>query len=321
MATKRALQKKVANVPINAVQLCEQLSIALRNLGQLPVEGARDVIILQGITPYGNFVVPTENVIQQLISIFVLRGGSPLGYRVYVYGQTVVLDTTVDGRESTLVPLRTGTKLESCAPSCLANLFVCEQPTPTGTVQFPIPPKALAVVLNAEPLVHSLHRIDLYARRPLFSPDFVLLPPGYHPKYRILIHGPEVEPDGSPLPDASSALDHLPPLLRELLGDFCFREPADLTNYLGLLLTGLLANRFLVTTKALALIDGNQPGVGKTLLMRILDVLLDGVDPHLIHYTTDEEELQKRICATLRPARQSVLVIDNAKQPSAATRN
>ena len=36
MATKKKpLQKKVANVPVNAVQLCEQFSIALRKLGRV----------------------------------------------------------------------------------------------------------------------------------------------------------------------------------------------------------------------------------------------------------------------------------------------
>lgn len=315
MATGKKNKKgaKAAGVPNTAAQLSDQLAAALRTLGTLPLPGARNLVIVRGITPGGNFTVPAENVIQQMIPVLVPPGGSP---RVYAYGQTVVLDTTVDGQDSALVTLRSGTKVEAVAPAYLANLLVCEHETRTDTIQFSVPPKALAVLLNAEPLSRALTRIDMYARRSLFSPDFTLLGPGYHHAYRILIHGPEIEPDLSPLPGAASALDRLPPLLRVLLGDFCFREPTDLTNYLGLMLTGLLTNHFLTTLKGLALIDGNQPGVGKTLLMRVLGILLDGVDPHLIHYTPDEEELQKRICATLRPARQSVLVIDNAKQPS-----
>lgn len=312
MANKKKTAK-AAKVPNTAAQLADRLTAALRTLDTLPLPGARVLVIVRGITPGGNFTVPAENVIQQMIPVLVPPGGSP---RVYAYGQTVVLDTTVDGQDSALVTLRSGTKVESVAPSYLANLLVCEHETRTDTIQFSFPPKALAVLLNAEPLSRSLTRIDHYARRPLFSPDFTLLGPGYHAEYRILIHGPEIEPDLEPLPSAATALGRLPPLLRELLSDFCFRESADLTNYLGLLLTGLLTNHFLTVLKALALIDGNQPGVGKTLLMRVLGILLDGVDPHLIHYTPDEEEIQKRICATLRPDRQSVLVIDNAKQPS-----
>jgi hypothetical protein len=44
-----------------------------------------------------------------------------------------------------------------------------------------------------------------------------------------------------------------------------------------------------------------------------MGMVLDGVDPQLIHYTAEDEELQKRVCATLRGNRQSVVVIDNAK--------
>ena len=312
MATKKK-QPKAPDVPVSAAQLVDQLEAALRALGTLLLPGARDLNIVRGITPSGNFTVPAENVIQQEILVLVPPGCPP---RVYAYGESIVFDTTVNGQDSALVTLRSGTRVESVAPSYLTNLLVCEHETKTDTIQFSFPPKALAVLLNAEPLNRALTRIDLYAHRPLFSRDFTLLGPGYHPEYRILIHGPEIEPDSEPQPDGDTPLDRLPPLLRELLGDFCFREAADLTNYLGLLLTGLLTNHFLTVLKALALIDGNQPGVGKTLLMRVLGILLDGVDPHLIHYTPDEEEIQKRICATLRPARQSVLVIDNAKQPS-----
>ncbi|MBP3957795.1 hypothetical protein J8F10_21290 [Gemmata sp. G18] len=312
MANKKKASK-AAKVPNTAAQLADQLTAALRTLDTLPLFGARVLVVVRGITPGGNFIVPAENVIQQMIPVLVPPSGSS---RVYAYGQTVVLDTTVDGQDSALVPLRSGTKVESVAPAYLANLIICEHESGGVTIQFSFPPKALAVLLNAEPLSRALTRIDLYARRPLFSSDFTLLGPGYHPKYRILIHGPEIEPDLEPLANAAAALDRLLPLLRELLSDFCFREPADLTNYLGLMLTGLLINHFVICLKGVALVDGNQPGVGKTLLMRVLGVVMDGVDPNLIHYTPDEEELQKRTCATLRPGRQTALIYDNAKQPS-----
>lgn len=311
MATKK--KSKEAAVPNTAAQLSSQLTAALRALDTLPLPGARPLAVVRCITAGGNFIGSAENGIRQIIPFLAVPGCPP---KVYVYGQTVVFDTTIDGRDSALVTLRSGTKVESVAPACLANLLVCEDEVQRGLIQFSVPPKALAVLLNAEPLTRALARIELYARRPLYSPDFTLLGPGYHPLYRVLIHGPEVEPDLAPLPKAAAGLDRLPPLLRELLRDFCFREVADLTNFLGLLLTGLLVNHFLSTPKGVALLDGNQPGVGKTLLLRVLGVLLDGVDPWLIHYTPDEEELQKRTCATLRPGRQTVLIYDNAKQPS-----
>jgi hypothetical protein len=104
----------------------------------------------------------------------------------------------------------------------------------------------------------------------------------------------------------------LPPRLRTLLAGFCFRADADNVNAVGALLTGLLANHFLTTSKALVLMDGNQPGIGKTWLARSLGIILDGAEPDILHYTPDDEELAKRICATLK-ARSQTLVIDNAK--------
>ncbi len=77
-------------------------------------------------------------------------------------------------------------------------------------------------------------------------------------------------------------------------------------------MTTLLVNLFVTAGKPIALIDGNQPGLGKTLLGRVLSILMDGVDPALIHFASDDEELGKRICATLRGG-QTVVLIDNAK--------
>lgn len=80
-----------------------------------------------------------------------------------------------------------------------------------------------------------------------------------------------------------------------------------------MLITGLLVTHFIVNGKPVVLLDGNQPGLGKTLLVRVIGIVLDGIDPTIIHYTADEEELQKRICATLRSGGQSQVLIDNAK--------
>ena len=78
-------------------------------------------------------------------------------------------------------------------------------------------------------------------------------------------------------------------------------------------ITGLLVTHFILNGKPIVLLDGNQPGLGKTLLVRVIGIVLDGIDPQLIHYTSDDEELGKRICATLRGSPQSQLLVDNAK--------
>src|SRR5262249_56988483 len=68
-------------------------------------------------------------------------------------------------------------------------------------------------------------------------------------------------------------------------------------------------------------VDGNQPNLGKTWLVRVAGILLDGVDPRPIPFCQDDEELQKRICARLREGKSSVLLIDNAKMANGAEIN
>ncbi len=74
----------------------------------------------------------------------------------------------------------------------------------------------------------------------------------------------------------------------------------------------MLVTRYVTGGKPIALIDGNQPGLGKTLLVRILSVLADGTELPLMPFTANEDELHKTICGHLRAGR-SVLGIDNAK--------
>jgi hypothetical protein len=195
-------------------------------------------------------------------------------------------------------------------------MMICESTgrRPGDVVQFQPPACFVAALLASDPLREVLPRIRRYAARPVFGPDFRLLGPGWHPGPGVLVHGPRIEPAPWPRPEPSAApLDRLAPRLRELLSGFCFRSHADLVNAVAALVTALLLDRFVERPKPLVLVDGNQPGLGKTLLARVLGILLDGIEPRLIHFTMDEEELSKRICANLRDGHPSVVAIDNAK--------
>jgi hypothetical protein len=229
--------------------------------------------------------------------------------RVYVYGDTIVLQGPGPGGDR-LVPLRTGSVAEVGAEALLANLFVCQQ----EYGQFPVPKWFADVLLRAEPLRARLPRIRHYATRPIFDDDVVRRDPGWHPAVGILVHGPAVEPVmTAPGNTSEPARGRLAAHLRTLLQGFCFRSDADLVNAVGLLLTGLLMNHFVVCLKPVGLLDGNQPGLGKTLLARVFGVVFDDIDPWLIPYKQDDQELQKRICSTLRNSRQSSALVDNAK--------
>jgi hypothetical protein len=284
-----------------------QLRQAIRDVDRAPLPGARDLPVLTGIDRRGDFVDPQENVLMRAAEILLKSR------RVFTYGNTAVMQIAgLEGTGDTLVPLRTGPIIEKGAPSLLANLFVCR----FGGKEFPPPAWFVPVLLHADSVLPLLPRIALYARRPVFDSNFHLRGPGWHADVGIMVHGPIIEPiNHEPAESASTTMERLPPHLRALLQGFCFRSDVDVVNTVAILLTGILINRFIVTLKPVVLVDGNQPGLGKTMLVRVFGIVLDNVDPRLTHFTTDEEELQKRLCATLREARQTILLIDNAKTP------
>ena len=286
-------------------ELEEQLKEAIRQASNAPLPGARDLPILLGLKAKGGFSLSVENVLLQATE-FVVGSG-----RIYRYGDSIVLQVQrLDRAGSCLIQLRIGGSVEVGAEDQLANLFLCQQ----GDEQFAVPKSFVDLLMRSELLIQRLPHILHYATRPVFDDEFVLRGPGWHPSVGILVHGPEIEPFSilSAAP-SGTAIMRLPLHLRSLLSGFCFQSDADVANFVGLLLTGVLMNHFMDEGKALALIDGNQPSLGKTLAARVAGAVLDGIDPRKTMFTSDDEELQKRLCASLRDSRQSLLLIDNAK--------
>lgn len=286
-------------------ELEEQLLQAIKKAQHAPLPGARQLPVLQGLSLKGKFTVPQENVLLEAVKYLSDSG------RVYVHGGNIVLEVEgLDGNGRVLARLRTGSVVEVGAEDLLANVCLCQE----GEVQFPAPKWVVDLLLRSELLPPHLPRIQHYARRPLFDSNFNLRGPSWHAEVGILVHGENIEPAIHDVVDSDApAIERLPTHLQSLLAGFCFRSDSDVVNALAMLLTGLLVNHFIVVLKAIFLIDGNQPGLGKTLLVRVAGIILDGVDPRLIHFSADDEEFQKRICANLRDNRQSIVLIDNAK--------
>lgn len=284
-----------------------RLTEALRALAHTPLDGARGLPELTGLRapPKSIYTQPQDNVILQAIGVLTASG------KVYAHGRDIVYESdALDGSGQTLTHLRIGSEVEPGAECRLANLFTCRE----DDTCFP-PPRWFANLLLASDLLHGrLPRIRMYANRPVFDADFHLCSAGWNEGPGFLVHGPHVEPvPPEPGDPNRTALDRLPRHLRALLGGFCFCSCADVTNALAMLLTGLLANHFVEPGKGVFLIDGNQPGLGKTLLVRVAGIVLDGTDPWPISYAADDEELLKRICALLRGSLQSLVLVDNAK--------
>jgi len=273
--------------------------------------GARQLPIVTGVDPKCISHGPLENVLLQAGQIVEATR------RVFVRGNEISMETG-EGAARQLVPLCTDHDVSAAASSLVANLFTCEPPqrqTDAPPCQFPPPRRFVELLLNHEPTRQRLPRIQSYFNRPTFDADLRLCGPGWHAEQGILVHGQEVEPTAPPLRREGDALTRLPLHLRRLLQDFPFRADSDLVNAVGFFLTGVLVNRYVQTGKPVGIFDGNQPGVGKTLLARALATVLDGDETRMVAFTQTDDELGKRILAAIRGGNSSMVLIDNAKTP------
>jgi hypothetical protein len=287
-------------------QLCDDLFEALRELRVDPTGDGPTLV--EGVTSRG------ELIDGQTMGGFLHDAGEALSGsgRVYVMDGSVMFELLQEADRG-LVQIATASHVETCAPALLTNVIAATTQSQRGEIQCPVPPKLVHALLVNELFRSRVPCIREYARRPLYDADFILRGPGWHAEPRILVHGQDIAPVMyDPPVDAVDPRDRLPPQVRALLADFCWATSADLANAAGMLLTGLLINHFIDEPHPVVLLDGNQPGVGKTLFARALGVILDGVQPAPIRYTFDEE-LEKKLCARLRTISSSVLLLDNVR--------
>lgn len=274
-----------------------------------PVPGGATRPVLYGVTARGTFVGGMT------LDAFLAQAGKVLldSARVYRWEDTLCLEAQ-EPDDRRLLVLASRQRPEPHAASLLANLLCVGVQGEAGETQSLTPPGLVAALLADQGLWRRLPAIRTYARRPLFDAHFNLCGPGWNPDRGVLVHGPDIEPncDLPPPREGSSALDRLPPGLRRLLGGFCWASDADLVNALALLLTGFLANHFVDDPKPIAIIDGNQKGLGKTLLVQALGRLLDNAEPPRVPWARDEE-LEKKLCALLRDGRSSLFFFDNVR--------
>jgi hypothetical protein len=235
--------------------------------------------------------------------------------RVFLHDGNVVYEQRSQNDGRRLVALQEGDCLTRAAPAHLANLFHCAVPGKEDAVTYQPPAKVLAEVLHNAATREQLPRVDWYSRRPVLDSSFRLCQPGYNAAERILVHADAIEPvPWTPPPDAKHPLDRLPPGLRGFLKDFCLHSPADVVNVVGFLLTGVLMNHVVTAGKPVAIFNGNQKGLGKSLLTVGLGIILDGSPPPLLHHTDDQDELAKRLGAKIKPgSANSVLFLDNQR--------
>lgn len=168
-------------------------------------------------------------------------------------------------------------------------------------LRFGILPQDYARAFTADPRVlNLLPRLRYFCRSPLFDEEFRFIgKPGYHAEAEIYYDGPEVAPrDGTDR-------------LCEAIEGFHWKSEADLVNFVGGLLTAITMPNWGHGHPFLP-VNGNKPGVGKSTLIAVLAVIVEGAVPSTVSYTPDETEFEKQL-ATRVEAGDRVIVIDNAK--------
>ena len=293
--------------PSYAHSLVQQLDHALAALRRGHF-GDPARVVIDGVTSRGQFVdgMTVDGFIHRAVEALIGTG------RFYRYADTIVAEVLDDhGVPTGLRTLAVQGQAEPHAAAVLANFLVCSGAD--GSQSLP-PPQVVGALLASREMQARLPRIAYHGRRPTFDAEFALCREGWNADSGILVHGGDVEPRATPVdfaPDVP-ALERLPPHLRALLAEFAWRSDADLVNFLAALLTGLLVNHFVAVPHPPILIDGNQPGLGKTLLAQVLGWVLDGLEPRRQTFVGDEE-LEKRLGAQLRESASSLILLDNVR--------
>ncbi len=163
----------------------------------------------------------------------------------------------------------------------------------------PLPTAYANTWLNNAGQREKLPSIKLFSHNPVYTDDWRLVKPGFDVQSGFYYAGPPIEP--------LEGTHHMDSLLR----DFCWKKPADRTNYIGILLTSLLVSRF-IGSKPAALFNGNQPELGKSVLSQILAIIRDGHPVETASYNPNDEEFEKRLGSIVRRG-VTTIVIDNAK--------
>jgi hypothetical protein len=285
------------------------LTDALHAYQIVPVVGDHARQIIWGVTSKGELVdgQTLDNFLAQARQILAESG------RLYKFGNTLAFETDAPGDQE-LKTLAVQHRAETNAAAILANLVGVGRQTNLGFVQSLVPSNLIGAILADESVWQHLPEIKHCAQRPTFDLDFNLCHPGWNASAGILVHAADVIPTlDTPTcaPDAK-AINRFPPYLRGLFREFAWRSDADAVNALALLMTGLLINHFIDDPHPGGIVDANQAGIGKTLLVQSVGRVLDGTEAPRISLVRDEE-LEKRLCAQLRRSRTSLFFLDNVK--------
>ena len=171
------------------------------------------------------------------------------------------------------------------------------------------PPSWCVSAVHARGEWFRIRHLEAVVDYPVLRPDgTILYQPGYDPSTGLLLDGalefPAI-PDKPSKSDAIAARDEL----LEVVADFPFERPVHQAAWLAGLLTPLARFAF-VGPAPLFLVDSNTRGAGKGLLLDCVSRIATGERFTIAAYTSDEDELRKRI-TSLALAGDRLVLFDN----------
>lgn len=237
-----------------------------------------------------------EKAVEQLIAAMESRS------RFFILNGDIILDTGLE-----LQPLMKNRKTVASASGILANDIL---QLDKNDVAGPISQKFLQYAWNNDRLRNGLSKIKDYSSKPVYDKHFTLRQPGYHQEEEMLVHGKREE-----------AIPFEPEAENTVLREFCeklralpFKEDVDYVNMLGVFLMALAGRPLASAGKMFVMLDGDAPGLGKSLLAETVGLVSDGRKPQPLAYSSgSNEEMSKRIGAVLNSRDQSILWIDNVR--------
>jgi hypothetical protein len=188
--------------------------------------------------------------------------------------------------------------------------WVSVRETKEGIIEQPArPPGWCVAAVHARADWPGIRHLEAVVDYPVLRPDGTILSkPGYDPETGLLLDAVAEFP---PIPDAPTRAEAVAALgeLLEVVGDFPFERNVHQAAYVAALLTPLA--RFAFAGPApLFLVDANVRAAGKGLLLDTIARIITGERFTIATYTSDEDELRKRI-TSLVLAGDRLVLFDN----------
>jgi hypothetical protein len=182
--------------------------------------------------------------------------------------------------------------------------------TKEGIVAKPDRPPAWCVAaVHARANWPGIRHLEAVVDYPVLRPDgTILCRPGYDPDTGLLLEPTGAFPEIPDRPTKDAAIAARDVLL-EVVADFPFERDVHRAAWLAALLTPLARFAF-VGPAPLFLVDANVRAAGKGLLLNCISRIITGEPFTIATYTTDEDELRKRI-TSLALAGDRLVLFDN----------